>query len=169
MEMAHEEEHGKTLAEMEARAWELAEKIQFALFSTWNGEKMEQWPLTSTVDKEARAFYFLVDKGAARYNHLDTFPDVMLGFVDSPGAKYVVINGKAELSNDRDKIKELWSPFAKAWWDSAEDPAIRLLTVKPNRAELWDSPNKLVSAALMLTAVVTGTKPAIGDHGAVRL
>lgn len=167
--MAHEEDHGKSLAEIEARAWELTEKIQFALFSTWTGEKLEQWPLTAHVGKEARAFYFLVDKGAARYNHIETYPDVMLGFSDSPGGKYVVINGKAELSNDRAKIKDLWSPFAKAWWDSADDPAIRLLTVTPYRGEVWDSPNKLVSAAIMLTAAVTGAKPAVGEHGAVRM
>jgi len=167
--MAHEEDHGKTLAEIEARAWELTEKIQFALFTTWNGERMEQWPLTAHVDKEARSFHFLVDKGAPRYGHLETYPDVMLGFSDTPGAKYVVVNGKADLSNDRSKIKEIWTPFAKAWWDSPEDPDIRLLTVVPYRAEVWDSPNKLVSAAIMLTAAVTGTKPAVGEHGAVRM
>lgn len=167
--MAHEEDHGKTLAELEARAWELAEKIKFALFTTWNGEKLAQWPLTAHVDREGRAFYFLVDKKAGQYSHLELLPDVMLGFVDSPGTKYVVINGKAAISNDRAKIQELWTPFAKAWWDSPDDPSIRVLTVTPNRAEVWDAPNQLIAAAVMLTAAVTGAKPAVGDHGAVRM
>ena len=52
----------------------------------------------------------------------------------------------------------------KAWWDSADDPSIRLVTVRPTEAELWDGPNKVAAAVLMLTAAVTGSKPKMGDH-----
>lgn len=166
--MAHEEDHQHTPAELAERAWGLAKKIQFALFTTWNGEKQEQWPLTATTDQEQGRFYFLVGR-SDKYAHLDRFPKVTLGFADAGDNKYVVINGTASLSNDRAKIRQLWSPFAKAWWDSADDPEIRLLTVTPDEAELWDSPNKLVASAVMLTAAVTGTKPAVGEHGTVRL
>ena len=166
--MAHEEDHNLTPTELADRAWELAKKIQFALFTTWDGQKQAQWPLTATADKEAEKFFFLVGR-ADKYDHLGQYPKVTLGFADAGANKYVVINGTATLTNDRAKIKELWSPFAKAWWDSADDPEIRLLTVTPEQAELWDSPNKLVATAVMLTAAVTGTKPAVGDHGTVRL
>ena len=49
------------------------------------------------------------------------------------------------------------------------DPDIRLITVRPDQAELWDSPNLLVSTALMLSAAVTGAKPKIGDNAKVSL
>ena len=52
---------------------------------------------------------------------------------------------------------------------SVSAPEPRLLTVTPSQAELWEGPNKLVAAAIMLTAAVTGAKPAVGDHGKVRL
>ena len=45
--MAHEEDR-KTPAEIEARVWELAKKIQFALFTTWDGTAQRQWPLTAS-------------------------------------------------------------------------------------------------------------------------
>ena len=64
---------------------------------------------------------------------------------------------------------ELWTPFAKAWRDGADDPEIRLLTFTPENAEIWEGPNQLIATAIMLTAAVTGAKPAVGDHGAVRL
>lgn len=166
--MANEESH-KTPAEYEARAWELINKIQFGLFTTWDGEKQAQWPLTANADKDAGAIYFLVSNSDGKYDHLDRFPAVTLGFADSAGSKYVVVNGHAALNDNRAKIKALWSPFAKAWWDSADDPDIRLLTVHPERAEIWDAPNKLVATAIMLTAAATGAKPAVGDHGAVRM
>ena len=167
--MAHEESHDKTPAELEARVWELADKIKFALFTTNDGGKLAQWPLTANADKDTGEFYFLVGQSSGKYEHLEQHPDVILGFADPGGPKYIVINGRAKITNDRIKIGELWSPFNKAWWDNADDPDIRLLTVVPNEAELWDSPNKLIASAIMLTAAVTGKKPAVGDHGDVRL
>ncbi|MBV9062263.1 MAG: pyridoxamine 5'-phosphate oxidase family protein, partial [Alphaproteobacteria bacterium] len=48
---------------------------------------------------------------------------------------------------------------AKAWWDSAEDPNIRVLKVTPEEAEVWDGPGRLVATAKMLAAAATNTRP----------
>jgi general stress protein 26 len=166
--MAHEEHH-KSPDEYAERAWELMKSIQFALFTTWDGTKQAQWPLTAMADRDAGRIDFLVSARTGRYAHLDRFPAVTLGFADPGGSKYVVVNGHAALSNDRARIKQLWSPFAKAWWESADDPDIRLLTVNPDTAEIWDAPNKLIATAVMLTAAVTGARPPVGDHGQARV
>ena len=50
MASAHETE--KSPAELEVRVWELAEKLRFCIFSTWNGDKQHQRPLTAMPDKE---------------------------------------------------------------------------------------------------------------------
>ncbi len=159
------EEHQKTPAEYEDRAWELIDKIKFAMFTTYDGDGQAQWPLSAMPDRDSGVIEFLVGGAGAKYAHLTEYPNVLLGFADTGGSKYVVVDGSAEISNDRARIKELWTPFAKAWWDDATDPDIRLLTVTPDRAELWDAPNRLIATAIMLTAAVTGTKPAVGDHG----
>jgi len=166
--MAHEENH-KTPEEYAKRAWELIDKIKFALFTTWDGSKQAQWPLSAMPDRDGEVIEFLVSIKSNKYEHLDQYPAVTLGFADTGGAKYVVVNGHAQLTNDRARIKELFSPFAKAWWDNADDPDIRLLTVTPERAEIWDSPGKLIATAVMLGAAVTGAKPPVGDHGAARM
>jgi general stress protein 26 len=159
----------KSPDEYEDRAWELVDRIQVSLFTTWTGDKQDQWPLTAISDRDAGVIEFLVSRQSGRYDHLEEFPAVTLGFADNGSAKYVVVDGHARLSDDRARIKSLWSPFAKAWWQSADDPDIRLLTVTAERAELWDSPGKLAATAVMLGAAVTGKRPATGDHGAVRL
>lgn len=46
---------------------------------------------------------------------------------------------------DRAWIKELFSTPAKAWWDSADDPNIRVLKVTPDDAEFWDTPGSVIS------------------------
>ena len=45
---------------------------------------------------------------------------------------------------------------------------IRVVTLTPEDVELWDSPNKLVAAAVMLTAAATGhQRPKLGDKAHV--
>jgi general stress protein 26 len=81
----------------------------------------------------------------------------------------VSLRGRAEVRNDRAKIRELWTPFAKAWWDGPDDPEIRVVVVKPESAEFWDSPGKIAAYAAMLTAAVTGAKVPVGENKTVPL
>ena len=179
--MAHEEDN-LSPAELADRAWHLAEKIRIALFTTWDGEQQRIRPLTATVDRDRHSIDFLISaKGGTTLaratgapmltlaEQIERFPTVTLAFADQGASDYVTIVGQAAVSNDRARIHELWTPFAKAWWDSADDPDIRLVTVTPDSAEVWEGPNKLVAYAVMLAAAATGAKPAVGDHGAVRL
>jgi general stress protein 26 len=180
--MAHEEDHRKSPAELQDRVWHLADKIKFCLFTTHDGERHRMRPLTAMPDRQEGAIYFLVGReGGHTLAHdtgqpvpglieqIDADPEVTLGFADTGASDYLIVTGHAAVSNDRAKIHELFSPFMKAWWDSENDPEIRLLTVTPRDAELWEGPNRLVAGAIMLTAAVTGAKPPVGDHGAVRM
>ena len=62
---------------------------------------------------------------------------------DLSNQKYVSISGHAQITNDREMVKSLWSLPAKAWWQDADDPNIRVITVNPEEAEWWDSPGLL--------------------------
>jgi general stress protein 26 len=164
-----QQETDKTPAEIVDRVWELAKKIDFCMFVTWDGERQQARPLSSRVERDEHAIYFLVSAEGHKNSQIDRFPVVNLSYADPGAMKYISISGQAEVSNDRAKIKELWSDFDKAWWDDENDPDIRLLTVTPERAELWDSPGKLIAIATMLTAAVTGAKPDFGDNATVRI
>jgi len=167
--MATASESDKSAAELESRVWELVEKLRFCMFSSWDGARQHQRPLTAMPDREAGVIHFLVDAAGSKNWEAEKYPSVALAFMDSGKNDYLTIAGEAEITNDREQIKALWSPFAKAWWDSADDPAIRLLTVRPAQAEVWEGPNKLVAGAIMLASAATGQRPPVGDHGAVRL
>ena len=66
-------------------------------------------------------------------------------------------------------IHDLFSTPAKAWWDSAEDPNIRVLTITPSEAEFWDSPGKVISYVKMAAAAATGSRPDLGDNRKVSM
>ncbi|NJO32028.1 MAG: pyridoxamine 5'-phosphate oxidase family protein [Rhodospirillales bacterium] len=113
--------------------------------------------------------FFLVDEEGEKNKQIDRFPTVTLTFTDSAGLKYVAVTGVAKVADDREKIKELWTAFDKAWWNDEHDPSIRLLTVTPDDGELWDGPNRAVATAKMMVAAVTGAKPAFGANAKVNL
>jgi len=82
-------------------------------------------------------------------------------FFSHPGKhSYLVVNGLAEIINDREKIEALWSPVAKAWFtEGKEDPNISLLKVSPISAYYWDTEgNKMVNILKFLASVATGKK-----------
>lgn len=151
------------------RVWTLMHKIGFCMLSTLDGDDIRARPMAAHVDRDENAVYFLTDAGGHKDDEIDEEPHVGLAFADASAQKYVSVSGTAVVSNDRAKIKELWSTPAKAWWDSADDPSIRVLKVTPRDAQYWDSPGTVVSYVKMLAAAATGSKPEIGDSAKVRM
>lgn len=151
------------------RVWELAEDIKICMFVTWDGERQRARPLAANVDRDEHAIYFLTDVSGLKDDQIERFPVVTLAFADTGDHKYVSVTGEASVSNDRAKIAELWTPDNKAFWDSKDDPGIRLITVRPEDAEVWDSPGKIVATVKMLTAAVTGAKVELGNNRKVTM
>jgi general stress protein 26 len=140
-----QDDNPKSPAEVRDRIWELAEKIDICMFTTWDGQEQQSRPLSARVHQAEHALYFLVDESGEKNEQLKQFPMVSCAWADNGDYKYVLISGRADLSNDRGKIAELWTKADEAWWEGADDPTIRLLTVTPERGELWDSPGKAVA------------------------
>jgi general stress protein 26 len=151
------------------RVWELMKKIGFAMLVTRDGEKLRARPMSAYLERESNTIYFLTDARRHKDEEIARNPNINLSFANASDQKYVSITGTAEVSNDRAKIKQLFSTPAKAWWDSAEDPNIRVLKITPDDAEFWDSPGSVISYVKMAAAAVTGTRPDLGDNRKVAM
>jgi general stress protein 26 len=151
------------------RVWELIKRIGFAMLVTRDGDKLRARPMSAYPQGEENAIYFLTDARHHKDEEIARDPQVNLSFADAGDQKYVSITGTAAISNDRAKIKQLFSTPAKAWWDSAEDPNIRILKVTPDEAEFWDSPGTVISYVKMAAAAVTGARPDLGDNRKVAM
>ena len=151
------------------RVWELMKKIGFAMLVTIDGDRLRARPMSAYLDREANAIYFLTDARRHKDEEIARNPHVNLSFADAGSQKYVSVTGTAAVSNDRGKIKQLFSTPAKAWWDSAEDPNIRILKITPDDAEFWDSPGSVISYVKMAAAAVSGTRPNLGDNRKVAM
>ena len=152
-----------------ALAWDLMHKIGFAMLVTKHGEQLRSRPMAAHIDRDEHAIYFLTDARNHRDDEIARDPHVNLAFADNSGTKYVSLSGTAAVSNDRAKIRELFSTPAKAWWESADDPNIRVLKIAPDGAEFWDSPGMIASYVKMAAAAISGSKPDMGDNKKVAI
>lgn len=147
-----------------AHVWDLMESVRFCMLSTWNGTKLRSRPMGAFVRRQEGVVYFFTDVRAHKDEEIRAFPKVCLGFADTGGQKYVAVYGVAEINSDREKIKELWSIPVKIWWENPQDPNIRLIKVRPEEAEYWDSPGNLVSSVKVAFALLTGAHVNYGEH-----
>jgi general stress protein 26 len=151
------------------RVWELMKKIGFAMLVTRDGDKLRARPMSAYLERENNAVYFLTDARRHKDDEIARNPNVNLSFANPSDQKYVSVSGTAVVSNDRARIKQLFSTPAKAWWDSADDPNIRVLKISPEDAEFWDSPGTVISYVKMAAAALTGTRPDIGENRKVAI
>ncbi len=151
------------------RAWELMKKIGFAMLVTQDGSRLRARPMAAYIDRTADAVYFLSDARRHKDDEIRHNPNVNLSFADAGDQKYVSVSGTVSVSNDRAKIRELFTTAAKAWWDDADDPNIRVLKFTPEEAEFWDTPGSVISYVKMATAVMMGSRPDIGTNRKVAI
>jgi general stress protein 26 len=157
------------MAEDIERVWELMQKFSICMMSTWNGSELRVRPMAANLAREQNEILFLTDMRWHADDEIIKYPQLALAFADNGDQKYVSVSGRGTISNDRTRIKAQFSVAARAWWDSADDPNIRLLTVSPTGAEYWDGRGKVASAISMAVAAATGGRPTVGEKRKVSM
>jgi general stress protein 26 len=153
------------------RVWSLMQDVKVAMVVTHDGhgDCLRARPMAARPDPEENAIFFLTDESAAKDEEVNRNSNVCLAFADIKGQKYVSVTGAARVSNDRNKIKAIFSIADKAFWKDANDPAIRLLRVDLSVAEYWEGPGLVVSVVKMIGAALTGGNRDFGDNKKVEL
>ena len=65
---------------------------------------------------------------------------VHLLFQGSAHSDFLNIYGIATVSEDKEKIKELWEPILKVWFtEGIDDPRISVVKVEPTEGYYWDN------------------------------
>jgi general stress protein 26 len=146
------------------RVWEIMKKISICMLAGWDGRELHARPMGAYVRHDENAIYLLSDVRRHKDDEIMQYSKVCLAFADTSGQNYVSLAGHADVSSDRAKIRELWGTPAKAWWDSPDDPNIRVLKVTPAEAEYWDAPGKTMAYIKMATAAMTGHRPDMGEN-----
>lgn len=145
----------------------LIKDIKFTMLTTVSTDGTIHSRPMATQKIEVKSFdgtlWFFSKKNSFKNHDIENEQQVNLAYANPDDQKYASVQGRAMISEDKEKMRELWNPTLKAWFpEGIDDPEISLISVQVESAELWDSPpSKVVQLAGFVKATLTG-KPL--DH-----
>ncbi len=81
---------------------------------------------------------------------------------------YVAVSGESSLVADQDRIQELWSAPAGAFFDGPDDPALRVLEVAVTDGQWWEGPDTRAGTLVaMVRSAIGRDDSAMGQEGTV--
>ena len=142
------------------------------MFTTYtNAAPMPSRPMALQAVENDGKMYFFSATDSDKNREIKNNPAVQLFFANTGNSEYLNVFGDVEISDNRTKIKELWSIWAKAWFqDGPEDKKLSLLVFTPKKCEYWDTKhNKMVQLLKIATSIVTGKTMDDGVEGELKL
>jgi len=151
--------------------WKLIHDIPVAMVVTHegHGENMRARPMAVRPAKDEGLIYFLTDAQTPKAEEVRHNQSVCLALSDNKSQKYVSISGRAEVIDDRERVKKYWSVYDKAFWPDKDDPRIRVLRVTPESAEFWEGDGRVVTAVKLAAAIASGERMNVGENEKVGL
>ncbi|MES2475795.1 MAG: pyridoxamine 5'-phosphate oxidase family protein [Verrucomicrobiota bacterium] len=143
-----------------AKIRELVDKAGTCFFCTAvpTGVSSGTRPMNVLETDEQGNLWFLCAADSHTHAEISICPDVKLYFQGSPHSDFLQLDGKASISTDKEKIKELWNPLLKTWFtEGIDDPRIAIIQVKPLQGYYWDTKHgNLVAGIKILIGAATG-------------
>lgn len=123
---------------------------------------------TLQIDSEGKLWFFTA-LSSGKVGEIDQHRKVNLSYANTEKQSYVSVCGSARLFRDRDKMRELWTPWIEPWFpDGLDDPDLALLEITVSEAEYWDAPASRAGRLLGLAKALTlGSTDQLGEHGKV--
>ncbi len=131
-----------------SRVWDIIEKTRAVMLTTQFSGGLRARPLEARADRDAGIIWFVTDVRGAKDDEVSAAHDIGLVFVDEGDRTYLSITGRAFVTRDIAKTKEIWKKTDDIWLSGGpDDPNVRLLCIEPIMAELWDGPSSAAVVA----------------------
>ena len=157
-----EEENMKDLHGSEAneKIKELVNKTKTCFFCTslQAGKPFATRPMSVQKLDDDGVFWFLSSNDSHKNQDLQSDPNVQLLFQGSAHSDFLNLYGTATISEDKEKIKELWEPLLKTWFtEGVDDPRISVIKVEPVEGYYWDTKHgNAVAFVKMVAGAIIG-------------
>jgi general stress protein 26 len=149
-----------------SRVWDIIEHAGIGMLTTQFAGGLRARPLEARTDRDAGIIWFVTDVRGAKTEEIATTHEIGLVFMDEDSRAYLSITGRATVTRDAAKAKEIWKKTDDIWLPGGpNDPNARVLRVEPITAELWDGPSSAARVAFeFVKAQLTGEKPDLGEN-----
>lgn len=132
---------------------ELIKDVDTAMLTTKSDEGLVSRPMKTQEVEFDGDLWFFTKKNTDKYQEFLRDADVNVSYA---GDSYVSVRGRAEIVDDLEKKRELWSPgYEKIMQTTYDDPSVILFKVKAEAAEYWATGN-ITETAINLFKKMTG-------------
>ena len=148
----YEDLHGELAQE---KIKELTKKASTCFFCTQvtPGKPITTRPMAVQEVDDDGNLWFLSANDSHKNEEIEADPIVQLFFQGSDYTDFLQLYGRATISEDKKKIKELWKPILKTWFtEGVDDPRISVIKVEPSQGYYWDTKNNMAIGFLKRAA-----------------
>ncbi len=146
--------------------WDRLEDTRAGMLATDNGRAI---PMSHYVDRDANALWFITANGTDLAQTAQSGAAAEYLISSSNESLYARIDGSVQAVTDPEKLDELWSAVASAWFeDGRKDNDIQLVRMDLKEAEVWATGGNMSFLYEIAKANITKETPDAGDHGTIR-
>lgn len=123
-------------------------------------------PMSHYADRPASALWFITAKETDLAKSAAAGPqDAVYTVSDAADGLYATLDGSLSLSDDKEKLEELWNAVAASWFeDGRQDDDVQLMRLQLRQAEIWLTGGSVSFLYEIAKSKVTGDAPKIGTH-----
>lgn len=146
---------------------ELIKDIDTAMLTTVTEEGLVSRPMKTQEVEFDGDLWFFTKKETSKYEEIRNDQDVNVAYA---GKSYVSVRGRAEIVEDIEKKKELWSKiYEKIMQTSYDDPDVILIKVKAEAAEYWEEGNLIKRIAFFYKRITGKDSDSVDINETVEL
>ncbi len=139
---------------------ELTDKAPSCFFCTdiETGKSFSTRPMSvQQVDDEGNLWFMSANDSHKNEEIKNDFA-VQLLFQGSSYSDFMSLYGRAGITENKEKIKELWKPIMKTWFtEGIDDPRISVIKVTPEEGYYWDTKHNMAIGLLKrITGAIIG-------------
>ena len=159
-------------SEKKEKLFELIKDFEYGMLVTETSDgSLRSRPMSAKTTETDDCIWFLTNKESAKILEIKQHSKVNVSFAKPGSFTFISISGTASVTDDQNKIDEVWTADAGIWFPGGkDDPDLTLVKVDPTDAEYWCSKsNMFVSLYKIAMAKLEGEKPDLGINQKVEL
>jgi general stress protein 26 len=120
---------------------QLIRDFELAMFATVHTDgSVHSRPMATGIADANGYLWFFTVTNTDKVDAIRENDNVAVAYADPASQRYVSVSGRAQLLNNPEKKKELWTPRYQKWLSrELEDPKLVLIRVLITGAEYWDA------------------------------
>jgi general stress protein 26 len=125
---------------------EMIQGIPYAMLSTIDDTgEIHSRPMAAQQADFDGTLWFITRVKTAKCLEIQKDKRVNVSYAEPDENRFVSMSGTAEIVQDHEKLKALWTPWYKAWFvQGVDDPQLTLIRVNITHAEYWDATRSVI-------------------------